>query len=233
MKKRTPLFTLSALAIAAPAATAGLGQDPIQFTSDAADWVAGQGPVTLTLDPFDGMGGTRELVAIDLWCSIVIDTDGGLIENGSDVAVEPEDYSFDFFINHSTEWDNGLPLGGLGASSAPTPSVPLAASDGVDSSGPDTFHYTWGLKELDIFAQIAIVEQDFFRFEGNAPISFDVLPVIFPSAVFPPPVLDFTLLNHREFIEYGIGYRYREVPAPASSIAILGAGALSFRRRRN
>ena len=233
MNKHVKPLTVLAAFLAAPTAFAGFGSTPQQFTSDAVVWNPGDGAVKLTFDPFNDAGGTRELTSIEFWTSIVVDSDGGLLENDSPVAVEAGDYVFGFNVNHLTSWDNGLPMFSFGASSTPTPTVDLGASDGVEGSGPDTHLYTWGLKALDIFDFITILPEDESRFLGNDPLSLTITPTVNPTLPFPPPALNFTLVNHSEFVEYGLIYNYREVPAPASSLALIGAGALCARRRRS
>jgi len=204
---------------------------PMIFTSDFQEWERGDGPVTLTLDRFDTMGGTRELTAVTFFFDAIVDLTVG-VENMGKSPVDSSEYSFAFELTDQSSWSIPFAPGILGGNSAPTPSVNLAGSDGIDGSGEDFHEYVFGIEDLDIFNFFEVLEEDESAFIGTGQFTVDITPFVsFPSSP-PPPFLDFDTVWHRQAVEIGVQYAYSEVPAPGTIAVAALAPAVLIRRRR-
>ncbi len=230
-----PLLAAAGLvATAAPAFGDARGlfpTDPTIFTSDFQVWEDGDAPVTLTLDRFDTLGGSRELTAVTFFFDAVVDMTVG-VENLGDTPVDSSDYSFSFELTEQSNWSIPFSPGVLGGNTAPTPSVSLGASDGIEGSGADFHEYVFGIEDLDIFSFFEVSEEDHSAFIGTGQFTVDITPLVsFPSSP-PPPFLNFDTVLHQQAVEISVQYVYSEVPAPGGvAMGALAATVVTRRRR--
>lgn len=252
---RTPLI-LAALAAAAPLANAATETQTVNFSH-------GFDGEIVTFQKFDTMGGTRQLTGLTLSYDQQIDIGFHVESNGyTDLAAGDWETSIAYNSLHQmglVDNDPNPPFIGPGAAFEGGITADLAASDGYNGTGADTytgsvnsgpFNVTY---DYDSSTPFGIDMLDTFTGSGDLDTFFSGFSEIFggfindpgwivdpnnpPEGPFMPPFeqpyygffVTLDTLTHAGTIT--VSYDYEIVPAPAS-VGLLALGGLVATRRR-
>lgn len=183
--------------------------------------------VLLDYDPFDDMGGTRELTGVSFSFESLYSLNM-LAENGEDEPISGDDW----FIETVTLFQMGLDelfLGALDVAFIGVLSADLAPNDGVPMEGPDSIAWAF---EGSMDGSVNLAESEFDRFT-NGPITADAYPFLSLAITPPPPFFDLYITDHIHTGAVTLTYAYDLVPTPGAAGVLALAGLGGVRRRRD
>ncbi|HVZ95126.1 MAG TPA: choice-of-anchor E domain-containing protein [Phycisphaerales bacterium] len=212
----------AAVAALAGSAQAGFGQFAEQ-QSEFFDFALSPGAAVLTFDKFDTMGGTRELVAVEM--SFIAKVSAAVdAENDSSIDAPNFGVNLAGFVNV-----NALSLAGTGTVSL-TEFAAVGPTDGVVGSGPD-FHDFGLLSQNTSDGDLAFLPAELLAFIG--PGTFDAN--VDGSAGFAVTGSTDSTIHTTDFGAAGkvqVVYYYNLVPTPGAAALMGFAGLVGLRRRR-
>ncbi len=185
----------------------------------------GNGFPTFSIDYFDTLGGSRTLtgVTIELAGTSTLEA---FTENLGDQPIN--DWNFDFAVLPVLEiLDFKKFAVPFDQADYPTVVLDLAASDGVEGSGPDFAHIPERM--IDLADVVDIGPGDLALFTGTGSVdAFLGLPFLFP---FPPGPTD-TSWERSEAGTLTVTYTYVPEPTTMSLLSLGGISLVARRRQR-
>lgn len=231
-RTRLALPSIVAAAAAGLASTAGSARAGVIEQSFTYSWDSGEPQHTFAFQPFDTMGGTRELTGVRLGfegtleMEVTAHTYEGALRAGEWFA-DASHIAVAYFNGGKDGLELFQPIAGLGAEEI---TGDLGAGDGQGNPGTP-YVYTDSL----FVAGVVEIESAYFEdISGGSPL-VGFMDGFFDGAVMPPPSEQWIELIATRLAQEGtvtLTYEYRSVPTPGS-LALLGAcGLAAFRRRR-